>query len=125
MKNQPTKSVRQNPSLRYLRDFTKSTLRQHRSGLPSSCSILSNLRKFSGASPDEILSTRVTFQQVQRAIALAYGHQNWVSLRDAVVTESQPDFETTKSIPRKFKLFEKRDRPDPYMEGTYVQFRTQ
>ncbi len=113
MPEHPPIALPSRPGLRYLKQLAKSVLRQHRNRLHSCCDVLRNLRVFSDASIEKIINTSVTLQQVQHALALAYGHKNWKSLRDTVATRTYPAADTHRSAlegesqPRSIILWEK------------------
>ena len=53
------------PSLEHLRNEAKALLKMHRSGAASACGTLRLLRRFAGASDEEILSARLSLHEVQ------------------------------------------------------------
>lgn len=75
-----------NPNLKQLRHQAKDLLKAHRNRNASCCQVLRHLRQFEHSSDDEVLSSRVSLVQVQFALAMAYGFEDWPRLRAHVQT---------------------------------------
>lgn len=79
-----THSLPGGPSLEQLKKQAKDILKAHKSGNESACETLKLLTKFSGNSDQAILSAAVSLQEVQHALAMSYGFDNWQALRQGV-----------------------------------------
>ena len=93
-----TKSLSSDPSLEQLKNQAKDLLKAHKSGDENVCDTLRLLPKFAEEPSNVILSSKVTLQEVQHALSMDYGFENWQALRQEVL-ESQgesvpPDVET-------------------------------
>ncbi|MCK4283865.1 MAG: hypothetical protein KAX44_06080 [Candidatus Brocadiae bacterium] len=69
------------PSLEHLKRQAKDLLKAHREGDRTACETLHVLRRFGGASDEDILASDVTLQEVQHALAVYCGFRNWSMLR--------------------------------------------
>jgi hypothetical protein len=78
------RSLSPKPSLEHLRKQAKDLLRAHGAGKASVCATLRLLRRFENASDRDILGADVTLQEVQYAVALEYGFENWSALKEHV-----------------------------------------
>lgn len=74
-----------NPNLEHLKNEARSLLKAHRSGDVSVCSALRQLPRCSSQSDKEILSARVSLQEVQFILARTYGFRDWAELKRHVV----------------------------------------
>ena len=75
------RSLPPRPSLEYVRKEAKALLAAHQSGDLSVCDVLRHHHRFQGASDAAILAAGVSLQEVQHALAVAYGFKNWKELR--------------------------------------------
>jgi hypothetical protein len=80
-------SLPSNPSLTQLRHQAKDVLKAQRTGDASGCRVLRNLKRFSGAADEQILSAGVMLHEAQFALALEYGFASWDRLRRHVRAE--------------------------------------
>jgi len=69
------------PSLEHLKNQAKDLLKAHRAGDRAACETLHVLRRFGGASDEDIVASDVTLQEVQHALAVDYGFRDWAMLR--------------------------------------------
>jgi len=69
------------PSVETLKKQAKSLLAEHKAGDASCCETLHLHSRFADASDPDILSAKVSLQQVQHALALDYGFEGWTALR--------------------------------------------
>jgi len=77
-------------SLRYLKTDTKDCLKAHKQGSTSVCRLLRNLPRFSQATDQQILSSKVTLQEVQFALARDYGYRSWTELVSHIESQRRP-----------------------------------
>ncbi len=78
------RSLPSKPSLEYVRKEAKGLLADHQSGDASVCDVLRLHHRFQGASDAAVLAASVSLQEVQHALALEYGFNNWKELRTRV-----------------------------------------
>lgn len=69
------------PSLENLSKRAKAILKAHRNGEPVVCDLLRRLGRFANATPETILATEIRLSDVQFALALAHGFENWAALK--------------------------------------------
>ena len=75
------KSLPSNPSLVQLKKQAKDILKAHKAGDMSVCSVLRYLKTFAKQSEPEMLESKLSLQEAQRALALDYGCRDWVDLK--------------------------------------------
>jgi hypothetical protein len=81
-----------NPNLEHLKREAKALLKAHRGGGVSACSALRQLRRCRSLNDEEILSTRVSLQEVQFALARTYGFGGWGELkRHVLLSQTKAD----------------------------------
>ena len=73
------------PDLEHLKNEAKALLKAHRRRDVSACSALRQLPRCNSLSDEEILSTRVSLQEVQFVLARTYGFGDWPELRRHVL----------------------------------------
>lgn len=76
-----TKSLPANPSLVFLRKEAKAIRKSLKQNDASACPILRNLYHLKNRTDDEILSSKLSLQEVQFALALEYGFKDWKTLK--------------------------------------------
>ena len=78
--SQPTRQLPANPSVENLKKQAKSLLRAHRRSDACSCGILRRLPRYANSDDAHILSSKVGLREAQQALAMDYGHTDWVEL---------------------------------------------
>jgi hypothetical protein len=73
-----------NPDFEQIRFQAKDILKAHRQENTSCCKVLRNLIRFSEVSDSEILASEIKLQEVQFALAMAYGFETWGDLKHVV-----------------------------------------
>ncbi len=76
-------------NLENLKKQGKKLLRSHKQGNRKSVPVLKLLSRFSKASPEEILGSQLSLQEVQHAIALEYGFKKWTDLRNHIEAQQR------------------------------------
>lgn len=76
------------PNLDHLRNEAKALLKSHRQGNRVVCETLRNIARLASLPDDSILTTSVSLQEAQHALANAYGFKGWKELRDEVAGAS-------------------------------------
>ena len=76
-----SRSLPPRPSLDQLKHQAKDALKSHRAGDALGCAVLRHLPSLSAATDAQLLAARVTLVDVQFALALEYGFDNWQALR--------------------------------------------
>jgi hypothetical protein len=84
-----------NASLRYVKTEAKDCLKAHKQGSASVCRVLRNLNRFGQVADDEILSSKVTLQDVQFALAMDYGFKSWTELASDIESRTPSLQEST------------------------------
>jgi signal transduction histidine kinase len=84
-----SKSLPPNPSVRQLKIQAKNLLKSHKNGDANVCETLKLLPRFTKATSKEILKADVSLKDVQFAIALSYGFENWKALKDHIEREQK------------------------------------
>lgn len=79
-----SRSLPSRPSLDQLRHQAKDVLKAHRAGDAAGCTVLRRLPSLSAATDAQLLAARVTLVDVQFALALEYGFDNWPALKQHV-----------------------------------------
>ena len=79
-----TTSLPSKPNLERLRNEAKSVLKAHKKGDASSCAVLKNLHQFKDKPDRDVLSAEVSLAEVQFALAIVYGFENWRELKKHV-----------------------------------------
>ncbi len=82
-----TEALPSNPSLVQLKKQAKDILKAQKSGDKSACGVLKHLKPLSTKSDDEILATKVSLQEVQHALAIEYGFDNWTEMKARVAVQ--------------------------------------
>lgn len=85
-----SRSLPPSPSLEHLRNEAKALLKAHKRADPQVCGRLRALRRFAGASDEEILAAPLSLQETQFALALAYGFSSWKELKQRVEESAPP-----------------------------------
>jgi HEAT repeat protein len=80
-----SRSLPDKPNLDHLRNEARSLLKAHAAGDAGACAVLRHVERLSDLSDGEILSGKVSLQEVQHALARDYGFGSWKDLRDSVV----------------------------------------
>jgi hypothetical protein len=78
------RSLPPNASLRHLRNEAKSVLKAHADGKGEVCDTLRLLPRLADKPDGQVLASPVTLQEVQHALAVAYGFRSWAELRKHV-----------------------------------------
>ena len=69
-----------NPTIEALKKEAKALLKTHRSGEPSACKVLRQLKRFKDQPDAYILESSVKLAEAQFALALGYGSDSWENL---------------------------------------------
>ena len=85
--SQPTRKLPSNPSLEQLKKQAKDLLKAFKNKDPSVCAVLRHHGRFQDAGDEEILKSEVSLQEVQHALALEYGFENWPALRQQILQQ--------------------------------------
>lgn len=98
------RSLPARPDLELLRKQAKDILKAHRAGDPSCCEILRALRPFKDKSGADILSAKVSLQEVQFALAMEYGFKSWKHLKEQVEAQNREvkAVQTNKDVFRRY-----------------------
>lgn len=82
-----TRTLPAKPSLEYLKHEAKSIQKRHRARDKSACETLRHHAKFASLTDEDILEAGIKLLEVQQALAVEYGFDNWKSMKTHV--ESQ------------------------------------
>lgn len=83
-----SKSLPKQPSLDHVKNEAKALLKQQRQGNPEACETLRHLSRFRGASDEQIVAAKVSLQEMQHALARAYGFESWKALADHITQDA-------------------------------------
>ncbi len=88
-----TPSLPPSPSLKHLRHEAKALHKAHQARDVGACETLRHLKRFAGASDEEILAADVPLKEVQFALAMTYGFASWKAMKDHVesLAEAAPE----------------------------------
>jgi len=92
------------PDLEHLRNEAKALHKAHARGDASACGILRRLKRFSGATDAQVLSSPVTLTEAQFALALDYGFKGWDELRRTVLRTRPVEGANAPASPRALRL---------------------
>ena len=93
----PTRQLPSSPSIEQLKKQAKDLLKALKKKEPSACAVLRRHSRFRDTGDEEILESKVSLQEVQHALALEYGFENWPLLRQHIRRMEQPAAESAVS----------------------------
>ena len=88
--SQPTRKLPSNPSLEQLKKQAKDLLKAFKRQDPSVSSVLRRHSRLQSHGDEEILKSKVSLQEIQHALALDYGFENWPALRQQILPQEKP-----------------------------------
>ena len=83
-----TRSLPTAPNLEHLKKQAKDLQKSHRNGNPECCEVLKLLHQFSELSEEEIISSNLSLNEAQLALALDYGFKSWGDLKKYVLDKA-------------------------------------
>jgi hypothetical protein len=111
-----TRQLPSKPSIEQLRKQAKDIHKAHKKGDPSCCPVLRHIQRLKDKSEQEILAATIPLQEVQYAVSLEYGCQNWHALKALSQSKTQEG---------KLKLLQQSDseiaaQTQPLIEGMHA-----
>ncbi len=84
-----SKQLPDHPNIEHLRTEAKALLRDHSAGKRNACEVLRHLGRLRGQPDAAILQSSICLQEVQHALAKAYGFRTWRALNNEVAARRE------------------------------------